>query len=196
MVSVAVREVTMSAIAARPPPKPGYDTASWSTTASAAAARRRAWAAPRAPCHVEEQAFFPRLAAGKSRSLCNQHAPRESALSRRPRRSPAIRTRSAVATKNSPERKGWYFHFSPSFVRTERGGPGEGVSHGAPAVGKYLIYHACHRRGGRGCACARKSEWCGKERECVPGTPPSSRLPRGQLAKPACTASRLGVPRS
>ncbi|KAL1421725.1 hypothetical protein MTO96_003990 [Rhipicephalus appendiculatus] len=91
MVSVAVREATMSAIAARPPPKPGYDAASWTTTASAAA-RRRAWAAPRAPCHVEEQAFFPRLAAaaaGKSQSFFNQHAPRECVLARR--RSPRDR---------------------------------------------------------------------------------------------------------
>lgn len=59
------------------------------------------------------------------------------------------------------------------------------------AVGKYLIYHACHWRGGRegGCVCvcllARvRAVWCGKERErACPGTPPSSRLPRGQLAK-------------
>ncbi|KAH7947945.1 hypothetical protein HPB52_017166 [Rhipicephalus sanguineus] len=75
----------MSATAARRPPKPGYDAASWTITATAAA-RRRAWAAPRAPCHVEEQAFFPRLAAaaaGKSRRFFNQNSPRESALSRR-----------------------------------------------------------------------------------------------------------------
>lgn len=56
--------------------------------------------------------------------------------------------------------------------RKERGGPGEGVSHGAPAVGKYLIYHACHWRGGR--EGSKRASGVGKRESVLgPGTPSS-----------------------
>lgn len=75
--------------------------------------------------------------------------------------------------------------------RKERGGPGEGVSHGAPAVGKYLIYHACHWRGGR--EGSKRASGVGKRESVLPGDAVFSRGAAGQActASPACLAASL-----